>query len=75
MITEEIYKRLGEKFRELRMEKGLSQTAIAKQIDVDSSLVSKFEKNGEKLSFDRIVQLFDAVGFQFELTQKKTLLT
>lgn len=75
MITEEIYKRLGEKFRELRMEKGLSQTAIAKQIDVDSSLVSKFEKNGEKLSFDRIVQLFDAVGFQFELIQKKTLLT
>ncbi len=52
----------GELLRELRLEKGLSQTELAKQLGVGKSIISSWELNQSDPSFTnaiKIARLFD----------------
>jgi len=66
------YKELGHKLVELRKKKGIKQGELAELTTVNPNSLSAFEKRGEKIrSFDVIEALFNAVGYEFDLTPKK----
>jgi len=70
-----VYTRLAQKCRELRKEAKLSQKELAEKIGVDPTLITKFEKNGIKLSAERLNDIFNVLGYELDLSEKKTLLT
>jgi len=70
-----VYARLAEKCRELRKKAKISQKELAEKIGVDPTLITKFEKNGIKLSAERLNDIFNVLGYELDLSEKKTLLT
>lgn len=69
-----VYARLAQKCRELRKEAKLSQKELAEKIGVDPTLITKFEKNGIKLSAERLNDIFNVLGYEIDLSEKKTSL-
>lgn len=52
--------------RELRIEAGLTQTALAARIEKDQTLVSKFESGERRLDVLEIREICLALGMTFE---------
>ena len=72
MDTNEFFTKLGQQFQQLREKAGLSQTELARLIDIDPSVLSKFEKKGQKLPADRINQIANVLGYELTIAEKKT---
>ena len=71
MNKNDFFKNLGQQVQTLREMSGLSQTDLAKIVDIDSSVLSKFENKGQKLPADRINQIVNALGYELTLQEKK----
>ncbi len=74
METNEFFKNIGQQVQALREKAGLSQTDLAKILDIDPSVLSKFEKKGQKLPADRINQIVNVLGYELIVSEKKTAL-
>lgn len=72
MEQNDFFKNLGQQVQALREKAGLSQTDLANIIKIDSSVLSKFEKKGQKLPADRINQIVNVLGYELTLQEKKT---
>ena len=68
----------GNKLRECRSEKGLSQTELAKQIDTYHSIIGKYERDEVKPTIDVVKKLADVldttVGYLLGETEDRELL-
>jgi transcriptional regulator with XRE-family HTH domain len=53
---------LGERIRELRKSKNLTQEALAFESDIDRSYVGGVERGERNLSFDKLCQIAHALG-------------
>jgi len=71
---ENIYKGLAHKIKDLREKKGLKGKDIAEAVNIHPTVYSKFEKHGQKLPLERIEQILNVLGYEFDITEKKTLL-
>lgn len=60
------YDLIGEKFKRLRESSNLSQAQIAAYINVDQSLISRYEKNERQLSVDLLEKLSNLFGCSIE---------
>ncbi len=58
----EIINKFGERLRELRKEKGLSQNELAHAADIEYSQVSRIELGKINTSISQIAALSDALG-------------
>jgi transcriptional regulator with XRE-family HTH domain len=56
-------KTLGETLKCARKEKKLILRKVAAEVDIDQSLISKFEKNERKPTMEQIVKLANFYGF------------
>lgn len=56
------YKLIGEKFKTLREESGLTQGQIAEYLGVNQSYISRYEKNERQLSVDLLEKLSNLFG-------------
>ena len=54
----------GKRVKELRIEKNLSQSALAKALNIDRTTVMKWETEGRETSFEMLVKVAD----YFEVT-------
>ena len=71
-MTEDIYKTLGKKVRELRKKAKLTQQQLGQKAGVTQAELSKFENHGEEIrSVERINSLLNCLGFQLDLSEKK----
>jgi len=57
---------IGEKFKRLREESGLTQAQIAEYLGVDQSYISRYEKNERQLSVDLLEKLSNLFGCPVE---------
>jgi transcriptional regulator with XRE-family HTH domain len=68
----------GNKLRECRSEKGLSQTELAKQIDTYHSIIGKYERDEVKPTIDVVKKLANVldttVGYLLGETEDRELL-
>lgn len=68
----------GNKLKECRTAKGLSQTELAKQIDTYHSIIGKYERDEVKPTIDVVKKLADkletTVGFLLGETEDRELL-
>ena len=53
---------LGERIRELRKSKNLTQEALAYESDIDRSYIGGVERGERNLSFDKLCQIARALG-------------
>jgi HTH-type transcriptional regulator/antitoxin HipB len=61
---------LGPKLRAVRMQRGLTQAAVARQLGVTVQAVSRLEANAGRASFDRIHRLCLLLGLDLALQPK-----
>jgi hypothetical protein len=65
---EEPIQRIGEFLVKLRISKGLTQKALADQIEVDETMVSRDERNLYKgVSIERLFRVIEALGVQVDV--------
>lgn len=57
---------VGEKFKKLRDESGLTQGQIAEYLNVNQSYISRYESNERKLSVDLLEKLSNLFGCSIE---------
>lgn len=63
---------LGPKLRAVRMQQGLTQADVARQLGVTVQAVSRLEANAARASFDRIHRLCLLLGLDLVLQPKGT---
>lgn len=61
---------LGAVLRAARLQKGLTQTDVAKKLGVTAQAVSKLESNAGRASFERIHRLCLLLGLELMLRSK-----
>lgn len=66
--------KLIERIVKMRKEKGLSQTALAKQIGVSQSRIAQIESGvgTSKITFDILFHILNVLGFSFQIRILKT---
>ncbi len=69
-----IEKKIGEKIRELRKKKGLSQIELANRIGISFQQIQKYEKGLSKISISRLYQISDALGVDINYFFQENLL-
>lgn len=62
MNEKDFYVWAGNRFRELRESKRMTQFDLSQSTGIDQSLISKFENHGKKISTFRMKQLLKAIG-------------
>ena len=71
MSQMEFYK-IGEKIKELRKEKGLTQEQLASNCGTTRQTLSKLEKgNIDKLSLQLFIKVLDTLEYELEIEEKK----
>jgi transcriptional regulator with XRE-family HTH domain len=61
-----IHMQLGDKIRFARLEKKLSQEALARKVDISLSYLFKVEKNIHTPTFDIMVKIADTLGVSLD---------
>jgi transcriptional regulator with XRE-family HTH domain len=61
---------LGDTLKDAREEKGLILRKVAAEVDIDQSLISKFEKNERKPTLEQIIRLANF----YELSESKLII-
>ena len=56
--------------RGARQSRGLTQTAVARQLGISTQAVSKLENNAAKASFERIHRLCQVLGLELLLQER-----
>lgn len=64
---------LSDMLRSARLSRGLTQTAVARQLGISTQAVSKLENNAAKASFERIHRLCQVLGLELLLQEKPTM--
>lgn len=64
---------LGDMLRGARLSRGLTQTAVARQLGVSTQAVSKLENNAARASFERIHRLCQVLGLELLLQEKTAI--
>ncbi len=59
---DEIVARFGERLRELRLARGMSQSELAGQADVTTNYISRLEGGGAAAGIDLVARLASALG-------------
>lgn len=62
---EEVVERFARRLRELRLERGMTQTELARRADVTATYVSKLESAGAAPGIDLVEKLATALGVGF----------
>jgi len=63
MTEQEFYKAIGQKIREFRKQKGLTQKQVAKKAEIHQGDLATFENKGERIkSADIIRRMVEATG-------------
>jgi len=57
-----ILQTLGQRIREMRLEKGFTQEELAHQSDIDRSYIGGVERGERNLSFDKLCEIAKALG-------------
>lgn len=73
-MAQEFRQKLGRKAQEIREKSGKTQKDIAGAIGIYQNDLSVFETKGEKLGIAKIVALFDFLGYDIDVSEKKTSL-
>lgn len=74
MTENELRKVLGQKAKDLRKKAKLTQKQVAEKIGIYQNDLSAFESRGEKIgSLEKINAIFDCLGYQLDISEKKTL--
>jgi transcriptional regulator with XRE-family HTH domain len=58
----EVLRKLGEKVREIRHERGLTQEALAESLDLSVAYVSLIERGGRNPPYTTVVDIAHALG-------------
>ncbi len=58
----ETFRRIGQRLKEYRLKKGLTQQELAERLGVTWEMVSRYER-GENLTIGRLIQLSQILGF------------
>ena len=66
----EYYAEIGQKIKAYRQNNGLTQQELAEKIQIKQPFLAMVEA-GKKVSMYRIVQMFEAMGFEYRLEEKK----
>ena len=61
------------KITELRLEKNLSQTQLAKLTDMHRSNICRIESGRQNISIDTLIRIFDALGMDISIELKDKL--
>lgn len=56
------YRKLGNRIRFIRNERGMTQKEVADHIDINQRQISQVERGSIGLSFDRILDFCNALG-------------
>jgi transcriptional regulator with XRE-family HTH domain len=59
---DEIVTHFGQRLREVRLSRGMSQAELAKQAQVTTNYISKLEKGGSAAGIDLVARLATALG-------------
>ncbi len=59
----EVLRRLGEKVREYRHERGLTQEALAESLDLSVAYVSLIERGGRNPPYTTVVEIARVMGY------------
>ena len=74
-MTEQFYKEIGEKIRELREKADLSQGVVAERAGIYQAELSALEKYGTKIKgADKINKILSVLGYELGIQEKKTSL-
>ncbi len=65
-MNKNIYKKLGKKIKELRIEQGLTQQELADKIEKGLNFVGKIEVAFSKPSFDTIIDIANALNVKLK---------
>lgn len=77
-MTDNARKYLGEEARKLRKKAKLTQTELVERLNKKFNFnlyqndISAFENTGEKLGLDRVLCLFEELGYTLTPSEKKT---
>ena len=66
-----VYDRLAHEIETLRKKQGLKQKEVAEKVGISPSVYSRFERNGLKLSVDRIEHILNVLGYTLIPSKKK----
>lgn len=61
----------GEKLRNLRTDKGLSQIALAKELNVSKSVISLWELDGSDPTLSNLIKISDFFGVSIDFLAGK----
>lgn len=74
-MTEDFYKEIGEKIRELREKSNLTQGFVSEKAGIYQTELSALEKYGTKIKgADKINKILDVLGYELGIQEKKTSL-
>ncbi|SFF02357.1 helix-turn-helix domain-containing protein [Spirosoma endophyticum] len=65
---EDIKRRVGEKIREARKAKGLTQKELADKISLSVGTVNQYEVGKQNLTIETIQKVANALGVSFDIT-------
>ena len=66
-----IQEKFGERLRELRKEKGISQETLAHKAEIDRTYMTSVENGRRNISIKNIEKILDALGVSFNEFFKK----
>lgn len=59
------------KYIKLRNESNISQSELARRVDIARSTIARMEKNMHSMSIGNFVKLLDALGYKLEILKKE----
>jgi repressor LexA len=62
-----VKQRVGQKIREARLEKGLTQKELAERLGVVKSVISEYEKGNQNLTIETLDKVASVLGLSFTI--------
>lgn len=64
-------KTVGEIIREARKSAGMTQEEVAEKLGISRSVIAKYETGAISPTIDRLIEIMDAIGIQFNISIQK----